>query len=59
MIIITRYKYQSVIVNGNITITYMGLNEFGEARMGIDAPRDIKILRNDTKIKTRKENDNE
>ncbi len=44
MLILTRRKEQSVIINGNIKITVLGVCR-GQVRLGFEAPIDVEILR--------------
>ena len=45
MLIITRKKMESIIVNGDVKITYLGDNRHNQAKFGIDAPKDIQVHR--------------
>jgi len=44
MLIITRRQLESVIINGNIRVTYLGTNR-SACKLGIEAPVDITIHR--------------
>jgi carbon storage regulator len=45
MLILTRKENQSIIINKNIKITFLGIGSYGQGRIGIDAPIDISIHR--------------
>jgi len=44
MLILTRRPQESIIINGNIKITILKMNR-GQVRIGIDAPPEVLILR--------------
>lgn len=44
MLILTRKKDESIILNGNIEIKIIELDD-GKVRIGIDAPKSIEIMR--------------
>ena len=45
MLILTRCKEESVIINGNIKIKVLGIDPRGQVRLGFEAPIDVEILR--------------
>jgi carbon storage regulator len=45
MLILSRAPGEVVCIGDEITITFLGFNGAGEARIGIDAPRTIKVDR--------------
>jgi carbon storage regulator len=45
MLILSRKPKEAFIINGNIKITFLGLNSHGQCKFGIDAPREISIHR--------------
>jgi len=47
MLVISRHKNQSIHLTGGIVITYLGLDEFRSGRIGISAPPEIKIIRDE------------
>lgn len=47
MLILTRKEGQRIIIGGDIVITYLCINEYNQAVFGIDAPKDIIILRDE------------
>lgn len=46
MLILTRKKEESIIINGNIHIQIISIEE-GKVKIGIEAPKDIEIFRNE------------
>jgi carbon storage regulator len=46
MLILTRKKDESIIINGNIEIQIMSIEE-GKVKIGIEAPKDIEIFRHE------------
>ena len=44
MLILTRRKEESVIIDGNIKITVLGVDR-GHVKLGFEAPGDVIILR--------------
>lgn len=45
MLILARRAGEKIIIGDNIVITYLGINNHGNARFGFDAPKHIQILR--------------
>ncbi len=45
MLILTRCKEESVIINGNIKIKVLGIDPRGQVRLGFEAPDDVEIMR--------------
>jgi len=45
MLILTRCKEESVIINGNIKIKVLGVDPRGQVRLGFEAPDDVEIMR--------------
>lgn len=46
MLVLTRYVGQSVIINGNIDVKILGIRD-NQVRVGIDAPKDITVHRDE------------
>jgi carbon storage regulator len=44
MLILTRYQNESIIINDDIRITILE-NKFGQVKLGIEAPDDVGIWR--------------
>ena len=45
MLILTRCKEESVIINGNIKVKVLGIDPRGQVRLGFEAPDDVNIVR--------------
>ncbi|MEH7124265.1 carbon storage regulator CsrA [Bacillus sp. JJ1773] len=57
MLVLTRRKNESIILNENIEITILEID--GEQiKLGIKAPKDVEILRKEIIVKTEQENIN-
>ena len=44
MLILTRRKEESIIIDGNIKITVLGVDR-GHVKLGFEAPEDVNIVR--------------
>lgn len=55
MLILTRKKNESIIIDGNIEVKIIELED-GKVRIGIEAPREIEILRKELYDKMKEEN---
>lgn len=44
MLVLSRREFESLIIGSNITITVLGW-ERGQVRIGIEAPREINVVR--------------
>jgi carbon storage regulator len=44
MLILTRYAGETIVIGEDITITVLGLTG-NQIRIGIDAPRDVRVMR--------------
>ena len=55
MLILTRKKNESVIINGNIEVTIVALDD-GKVKIGIDAPKSVEIHRKEVFEKIQNEN---
>lgn len=55
MLIITRKKGQSIVIGDNIEITVSKLED-GSVKLGIDAPKEMTILRKELYDAVKKEN---
>jgi len=55
MLILTRKKEESIIINGNIEIQIIAIEE-GKVKIGINAPKDIEIYRSEVFEKIQSEN---
>ncbi len=55
MLILTRKKNESLIINGNIEITIVALDD-GKVKIGVDAPKSVEIHRKEVFEKIQQEN---
>jgi carbon storage regulator len=55
MLVLTRKKNESLILNENIEITVLGIDG-DQIKRGIKAPKEVQILRKEILIKTENEN---
>lgn len=55
MLILSRKLEESIIINENIEITIIGISE-GKVKLGINAPKDVEILRSEVKKEVENEN---
>jgi len=51
MLILERNKNQALRINDNIVVYYLGINRWGNVKLGIDAPQDIRVDRLEIHIK--------
>lgn len=57
MLILTRNIGEAIIINENITVTFLGKNRYGQMRVGIDAPKDISVHREEIHRKIQDQKD--
>lgn len=57
MLVVTRKSNQSLIINGNIEVIILEAKD-GSVKVGINAPRDIKIYRKEIFDEIKNENKN-
>jgi carbon storage regulator len=55
MLILSRKKDESIIINGNIEVKILDIEE-GKVRIGIEAPKDIDIFREELYKSIQEEN---
>ena len=55
MLVLTRKTEESILLGGEIRVTVLSING-DKVRIGIDAPRTVKILRGETLDQAREEN---
>jgi len=56
MLVLTRKTDEGIIIGGEIRVTVLGFTGEGKVRLGVDAPRTVKILRSETLEQTREAN---
>jgi len=54
MLVLSRKLGQSITIGDNITVTVLAINQ-SQVRIGIEAPRDVSVIRDDAINKTKKE----
>ncbi|MDU4891627.1 MAG: carbon storage regulator CsrA [Clostridium sp.] len=55
MLVITRRKEESILIGDNVEITVIKLED-GSVKLGINAPKDVTILRKEVYEKVKEEN---
>ena len=55
MLVLTRKKNQSIVLNDNIELTVIEI-QGDQVRIGINAPKDVKVLRKEVYIEIMEEN---
>ena len=58
MLVLTRKKNQSIVVNDNIELTIIDI-QGDQVRVGINAPRDVKVFRKEVYVEMTEENPGE
>lgn len=58
MLILTRKPNESIIINDHIKITVLGMHASSQIRIGINAPEEIKIYREEIYKKIQQEKQN-
>ena len=56
MLVLSRRTDESIVINGEITITVLGVDRQGQVRLGIDAPKQYRVLRQELLDEVRSEN---
>ncbi|WP_038265886.1 carbon storage regulator CsrA [Peptoclostridium litorale] len=56
MLVLSRKKGESVIIDDNIEITVIDVSENGKVKLGINAPKSVSILRKEVKKAVESEN---
>jgi carbon storage regulator len=47
MLVLTRYVDESIDIGDNVKVTILGIEPSGRIRVGIEAPRDVTIIRSE------------
>lgn len=55
MLVLTRKKNQSIVVNDNIEVTIIDI-QGDQVRVGINAPKDVKVFRKEVYLEMMEEN---
>lgn len=45
MLVLSRKEQERIVIDGDIVVTVLGIDKNGQVRIGIDAPKEKKILR--------------
>lgn len=52
MLVLSRKPGESIVINKDIKISYFGSSQSGTAKIGIEAPDDVRVLREELIEKT-------
>jgi carbon storage regulator len=58
MLILTRKVGEAIIIGDDVEVVVLGINEYGQAKLGINAPRSVSVHREEVHKKI-KESGNE
>ena len=58
MLILTRKPGENIIINGNITVSVLSIKG-NQVRIGVDAPKDVAVHREEIYLRIQKENEQE
>ena len=58
MVILTRKVGEAIIIGDDVEVVVLGINEYGQAKLGINAPRSVSVHREEIHKKI-KESGNE
>ncbi len=58
MLILTRKVGEAIIIGDDVEVVVLGINEYGQAKLGINAPRSVSVHRQEIHKKI-KESGNE
>jgi carbon storage regulator len=58
MLILTRKVGEAIIIGDDVDVVVLGINEYGQAKLGINAPRSVSVHREEIHKKI-KESGNE
>ncbi|MGL6123276.1 MAG: carbon storage regulator [Shewanella sp.] len=58
MLILTRRRGESIVINKDIVIHYLGNNTFGQIRVGIEAPEAVSVHRGEIHQRILKQEEN-
>lgn len=57
MLVLSRKINESLTISPNIKVTFLGLCSRGRARLAVEAPREVKVMRTELVNKNEKEFD--
>jgi carbon storage regulator len=55
VLVLTRHSEESIVIGGNIVVTVLGV-EGDKVKIGIDAPREVQILRKELFVAVQEQN---
>ena len=58
MLVLTRKAGEAIVINGNIKVVVLSENKYGQYKIGIEAPKDVIIDREEIHNKRMEENGN-
>lgn len=58
MLILTRYPGQKIMIGDDIVVTVLN-NQYGQVKIGVDAPRDLRVDREEIRERIEQEKANE
>ena len=56
MLVLTRRTKESIVIDGDITVTVLEVDRTGQVRLGIDAPKRVRVLRQEVVAAIEQEN---
>ncbi|MDA3962664.1 MAG: carbon storage regulator CsrA [Planctomycetota bacterium] len=56
MLVLSRRTNESIVIDGEIVVTVLGVDRGGQVRLGIEAPKRVRILRQELLDQIRAEN---
>ena len=51
MLILTRKEDEAIIIDGNIKVVILGINKYGQYKIGIEAPKSVTVDREEIHTK--------
>ena len=57
MLILTRKVGEAIIIGDDVEVVVIGINEYGQAKLGINAPRSVSVHREEIHKKIKESGD--
>lgn len=57
MLILTRKVGEAIIIGDDVEVVVLGINEYGQAKLGINAPRSVSVHREEVHKKIKESGD--
>ena len=57
MLILTRKVGEAIIIGDDVEVVVLGINEYGQAKLGINAPRSVSVHREEIHKKIKESGD--